>query len=76
MDLIQAIKQVEAKDKKRNQLLGQKSMLSDSLKELGFKNINEAKKASTKLKSEIAKMEEHYITGIEKFKKQFSHLLN
>lgn len=75
MNLIQAIKKVEEKDKKRNQLLGQKSMLVENLKELGFKTLGEAKKSEQKFKDEVVKMETHYAEGEAKFKEQFSHLL-
>jgi len=75
MDLIKAIKQVETKDKERNQLLGKKSMLVDSLKELGYKNIEQAKVASEKIEKEVAKMAKHYDEGETKFKTQFAHLL-
>jgi len=75
MDLIQAKKKVEAKDKERNKLLGQKEMLMDGLKELGFKTIDEAKKTSKSLKKTVDKMNTHYDKGVSKFKTQFGHLL-
>lgn len=75
MDLIQMTKKVKDKEKNRNKLLGQKEMLMEGLKDLGFKSIGEAKKASTKLTNEVAKMKAHYNTGEEKFKTDFGHLL-
>ncbi len=76
MDLIQLKKKVQEKDNARNKLLGQKSMLVDNLKKLGFKTLGEAKKESENLKTKLDKMNTHYMSGVEKFKKEFSHLLS
>jgi len=76
MDLIQALKKVEEKDRRKQQLLGQKSMLVDSLKSLGFKNIGEAKKFSHKLSREVDKMKEQYEQEEAEFIEQFGHLLS
>ncbi|MDP8268293.1 MAG: hypothetical protein P9L97_06140 [Candidatus Tenebribacter davisii] len=76
MDLIQAIKKVESKDKERNKLLGQREMLMQSLNDLGYENIVQAVKISTELKDEVQKMNVHYQKGEDKFKEQFGHLLN
>lgn len=75
MDLIQLKKKVQEKDNSRNKLLGQKSMLVDNLKKLGFKTLGEAKKESHKIKNKLKKMDSHYKEGVEKFKKDFGHLL-
>ena len=75
MDLIQAIKKVESKDKERNKLLGQREMLMQSLSDLGFENLVHAVKESNKLKDEVEKMNKHYIKGENMFKENFGHLL-
>lgn len=75
MDLIQLKKKVQEKDNARNKLLGQKSMLVDNLKKLGFKTLGEAKKESTSLKNKLGKMDTKYKEGVEKFKESFGHLL-
>jgi len=75
MNLIQMTKLVQEKDNARNKLLGQKSMLVDNLKKLGFKNLGEAKKERTKLKNTLLKMNKLYTKGVEKFKTDFGHLL-
>lgn len=75
MNLIQMTKAVKDKEQNRNKLLGQKEMLMEGLKDIGFKSIEEANKTCTKLKSEVLKMESHYNAGEEKFKTDFGHLL-
>jgi len=76
MNLIQMTKMVNDKAKNRDKLLGQKEMLMESLKKLGFKSISEGKKSKTKLTSELAKMEESYAKGEKTFKTKFEHLLH
>lgn len=66
---------VKGKEKLRNKLLGQQEMLMGGLKDLGFENLGEAKKKSTKIKDELVKMNAHYTTGEETFKTKFAHLL-
>ena len=75
MNLIQAKKKVEAKDRERNKLLGQKEMLMEGLKDLGFKSIGEARKAAEALQVTVDKMDKHYKKGVAKFKTDFGHLL-
>ena len=75
MDLIQMKKMVKDKAKNRDKLLGQKEMLTESLKKLGFKSISEAKKAKTKLHRELTKMEAHYEKGKDTFVDKYEHLL-
>ncbi|MCP4371991.1 MAG: hypothetical protein GY797_28310 [Deltaproteobacteria bacterium] len=75
MNLIQMTKTVKDKEKLRNKLLGQKEMLMEGLKDLGFKNLGEAKKSRTAKKNELTKMNTHYCKGEEKFKTDFGHLL-
>ncbi len=76
MNLIQMTKIVNDKEKNRNKLIGQKEMLMEGLKKLGFKNLGEAKKARTKLQNELAKMDEHYAKGKATFIDKFEHLLH
>lgn len=75
MNLIDAIKKVELKDKERNKILGQKEMLIESLKELGFDTTIDAEKASADMQKVVDKMNKNYENGETKFKKDFSHLL-
>ncbi len=75
MNLIEVNAKIKARDKTYQQLLGKKSILVDSLKKLGFENLEDAKKSNIKLGKEIFKMEQHYKTGTEKFKRDFGHLL-
>lgn len=75
MNLIQMKKVVQVKEKTRDKLVGQKEMLMDGLKDLGFKNIGEAKKARTQKKNALVKMNSHYAKGEETFKTKFEHLL-
>ena len=75
MDLIQSTKKVKEKENSRNKILGQREMLIDSLKNLGYKTIGEAKKSLAQKKNALIKMETHYNNGEEKFKTEFAHLL-
>ena len=75
MNLIEIQKKVKQKDKERNKLLGQKSMLIDNLQKLGFKNLGEAKKKLTTLTNEINRMEKNYQADVNKFKTKYEHLL-
>jgi len=75
MDLIQLKNKVQEKDNARNKLLGQKSMLVDNLKNLGFDTLADAKTEIVKLEKELAKMNKHYNSGVEEFKKKYAHLL-
>jgi len=75
MNLIEIQKKVEQKDRERNKLLGQKSMLIDNLKKLGFKNLGEAKKKLTALTNEIKKMEKGYQADVATFQEKFEALL-
>jgi hypothetical protein len=76
MNLIQMTKVVNDKAKNRDKLLGQKEMLMEGLKDLGFKNMGEAKKTRTKLTNELTKMNDHYEKGEKTFKTKFEHLLH
>jgi len=76
MNLIQMTKMVKDKEKNRNKLLGQKEMLMEGLKKLGFKSTSEANKSKTKLTNELTKMKEHYEKGENTFINKFEHLLN
>ncbi len=75
MNLIEIQRKVEQKDKERNKLLGQKSMLVDNLKKLGFKNLGEAKKRLTAMTRELEKMDKDYQAEMNKFKTKYEHLL-
>jgi len=74
VNLIEAQRKVEEKDKERNKLLGEKGVFVDNLKKLGFKTIGEAKKQKTALINETTKMKKHYQNGEAKFINKFGHL--
>jgi hypothetical protein len=75
MDLIQATKILKEKERKREQLLGQKSMLVDRLKEMGFNTIKEAKDELAEKEKKLQKMKKKYKEGEERFITKFAHLL-
>ena len=75
MDLIQATKILKEKEKLRDKLLGQKDMLLDRIKELGYANVKEAQKELLEKEKELLKMQEHYEKGEERFITKFKHLL-
>jgi hypothetical protein len=76
MNLIEVQKQLEEKNKKRNQLVGQKEMLMDHLKEVGYESIKEAKKARKKFESKKQKLKETYQRKETEFKEKYEELLN
>jgi hypothetical protein len=67
---------LEKKNQERNKLQGQKEMLLESLKELGFNTTKEAEKEITKLSTKIEKMKSKYQEGIEIFIKKYKDLLD
>jgi len=75
MNLIQIKQKIQDAEQEYNQLLGQKSMLVESLKKLGFNSLEAAKKEKKKMKLKLQKMEKYYDAGVDKFKKQYEHLL-
>lgn len=76
MNLIEVKKQLEKKNQKRNQLLGQKEMLMETLKEKGFTSIKEAKQNITKLKKRKEKLEQKYKDSVANFTTEYKDLLN
>lgn len=76
MNLIEIKKQLEKKNQKRNQLLGQKEMLMETLKEKGFKSIKEAKQNITKLEKKKEKLKQTYQDSIDDFIEKYKDLLN
>ena len=75
MDLIQAAKILKKKERERDQLLGQKNMLINDLKEMGFSNIKEAEKELEEKNKELKKMQSSYKKGEERFISKFKDLL-
>jgi len=67
---------LEKKNQERNKLQGQKEMLLESLKELGFNTTKEAEKEITKLSAKIEKMKSKYQEGVEIFIKKYKDLLD
>jgi hypothetical protein len=67
---------LEKKNQERNKLQGQKEMLLESLKELGFNTTKEAEKEITKLSTKIEKMKAKYQEGVEIFIKKYKDLLD
>lgn len=76
MNLIEVKKQLEKKNQKRNQLLGQKEMLMETLKEKGFTSTKEAKQNITKLKKRKEKLEQKYKDSVANFTTEYKDLLN
>jgi hypothetical protein len=76
MNLIEIKKQLEKKNQKRNQLLGQKEMLMQTLKEKGFDSIKEAKQNIKKLKRKKEKIEQKYKESTLDFISKYEDLLN
>jgi regulator of replication initiation timing len=68
--------QLEKKNQERSKLQGQKEMLLESLKELGFSTTKEAEKEITKLSTKIEKMKAKYQEGVEIFIKKYKDLLD
>lgn len=75
MDLIQIAKNLKEKEKRRDQLLGQKSMLLENLKEVGFESLKQAKKTLLLKEQELEKLKKHYKEGEELFITKFKSLL-
>lgn len=76
MNLIEVKKQLEKKNQKRNQLLGQKEMLMETLKEKGFTSIKEAKQNIKKLEKKKEQLEQKYKDSIANFTTEYKDLLN
>jgi hypothetical protein len=74
-DLTRVKNQLEKKNQEKNKLIGQKEMLLESLKDIGFNTPTEAEKEITKLSTKIEKMKEKYQEGIEIFIKKYKDLL-
>ena len=75
IDLVQMKNEIEKKKSKRDKLLGQKDLLLDSLKELGFKTVVSADKAINKMEKEIIKMENNLTKDTEDFEEKYEDLL-
>lgn len=76
MSDIQSIKRkLEQKNQERNKLLGQKEMILNSLKELGFDTPKQAEIELKKLTKKIDKLKEKQQEGIELFVKKYGDLL-
>lgn len=75
MDLVNAKAILEEKNTRRNRLLGQKEMLLDNLKKIGYKDIKQAEEALKEQKDKISGMRKHYQDGVNKFKQKYGELL-
>jgi len=67
---------LEKKKAEMNKLKGQEEALLKSLKEKGFKTVEEADKEVSRLGKEIDKLSAEYKTKLEKFEKDFGGFLN
>jgi hypothetical protein len=75
MNLIELQSKVKEKEKKKNQLEGQKEMILSQLKELGFDSIEKAQEEAKKLQKQILNLEKKYDQGKELFIEKYNHLL-
>jgi hypothetical protein len=74
---MQSIKnQLEKKNQERNKLLGQKEMILQSLKDLGFDKPKQAEIEVKKLTKKIDKLKEKHKEGTELFVKKYKDLLD
>jgi DNA repair exonuclease SbcCD ATPase subunit len=67
---------LEKKDQERNKLLGQKEMILQSLKDLGFETPQQAKIKVKKITDKLEKLKEKQQEGIELFVKKYKDLLD
>jgi len=75
MDLTTLKSKVEAKDRVRQQLLGQHEMLLDNMKKMGFETIEEMEKSLSELQTENKIMENKYDEGVKIFVEKYKDLL-
>jgi pyridoxal biosynthesis lyase PdxS len=75
MNLAEVQKLLDTKNKKRNQFIGQKEMLMETLKESGFSSIKEAKKEIKNLNQKITKLQEKYQEKEKSFKEKYEDLI-
>lgn len=74
---MQSIKnQLEKKNQERNKVLGQKEMILQSLKDLGFETPQQAKDKVKKVKDKLEKLKEKRQEGMELFVKKYKDLLD
>jgi len=76
MNLIEAKRILEEKDRTRNQLIGQKTQIDSSLNSLGYKNVEEAEKDRIKIEKEILKLDAEYSSKTSEFMQKYTELLN
>ncbi len=74
-NLIEIKSALEKKKTERDRLAGQKTMLEDSLKKLGYKTVEEAEAALDKLAKEIEDRDLVLQQDIEEFEKIYEELL-
>jgi hypothetical protein len=75
MDLTTLKSKVEAKDRVRQQLLGQHEMLLDNMRKMGFETIEEMEKSLSELQTENKIMENKYDEGVKIFVEKYKDLL-
>lgn len=75
MNLIEVQNLLDSKNKKRNQLIGQKEMLLETLKESGFNSTKEAKKEIQKLNQKEKKLQKTYQEKEKIFKEKYEDLI-
>jgi len=71
MDIIKIKTQLDGKKAERNKLLGQKEMLIDRLKDLGYSSIKVAKKSILKMENDIERMENDLQEKMEDFENKY-----
>ena len=75
MDLVEIRKKVEEKDRKRQQLIGQKEQIEKDLKEFGFDSLEEAESQLIIEEKELEAQQKNYDKGVSVFIEKFSKLL-
>lgn len=76
MNLIDVQNILEAKNKKRNQLIGQKELRMETLKDQGFSTVKEAKNEIIKLTKKKKKLIATYKAKEQEFKEKYEDLIN
>ena len=75
MDLMQIKKTLETKKSDRDKLLGQRDMLMEKLKKMGFNTVNEASRSLAELQDGLDKIEKTFEEQTTSFKEKYKDLL-
>jgi len=75
MDILNLHKILENKKQEQAKIQGKLETYLTNLKDLGFDTVKKAESAVKKLTKEIEEMETNYQDDLEKFKEEYSELL-